>query len=141
MNKLGLIIRREYINKVRNKSFVIMTFVSPIVMVLFALLIGYLTNVNNNSNAKKITVLDQSGLFSDAFKNTNTLTFDYLKDKPLKDAKTEVLSDNAYGLLYIPKKQLKIGNKKLNFSRKKVRACRSSNSCQPQLKNVCLKKI
>ena len=57
MHKLSLIIRREYLAKVRNKSFVIMTFLSPILMVVMIVLIAYLTKVNDNGQ-KVISVFN-----------------------------------------------------------------------------------
>ena len=62
MNKLPLIIKREYIAKVRNKSFVVMTFLSPFLMVGMILLIAYLTQLNDNDN-KVIGVLNESEYF------------------------------------------------------------------------------
>ena len=62
MKHLKIIIEREYLNKIRNKSFIIMTFVSPLIVVAFALIIGFLTDVNSKSNAKDILILDESGL-------------------------------------------------------------------------------
>ncbi|MFJ1378033.1 ABC transporter permease [Capnocytophaga canimorsus] len=102
MKNLKLILKREYLNKIRNKSFIIMTFVSPIIMILFGLLIGYLTNVNNSGKTKKIMVLDRSGYFSQTFKNSSDIEYQYLADKNTDQAKALVQQENAYGLLYIP---------------------------------------
>ena len=79
-----------------------MTFVSPLIVIIFGALIGYLTNVNNSSNQKKIAVLDNSSLFYDSFENTSTVEYQFLKNASLKDAKTIVLAESMYGLLYIP---------------------------------------
>ncbi|MFJ1365931.1 ABC transporter permease [Capnocytophaga canimorsus] len=102
MKNLKLILKREYLNKIRNKSFIIMTFVSPIIMILFGLLIGYLTNVNNSGKTKKIMVLDRSSYFSQTFKNSSDIEYQYLADKNTDQAKALVQQENAYGLLYIP---------------------------------------
>ncbi len=63
MSKLGLIIKREYLAKVRNKSFVIMTFLSPVLMVGMVVLIAYLTKIND-SETRVISVLNESNYFS-----------------------------------------------------------------------------
>ena len=104
MKYLGIITRREYLNKIRNRSFVIMTFVSPLIVVIFALVIGFLTNVNNKSKAKDIVIVDESGLYTNTFENTETIQYEYLSNVSLKDAKAEVLAKSKYGLLYIPDK-------------------------------------
>ena len=102
MKYLGIITRREYLNKIRNRSFVIMTFVSPLILVIFTLVIGFLTNVNNKSKAKDIVIVDESGLYANTFENTETIQYEYLSNVSLKDAKAEVLAKSKYGLLYIP---------------------------------------
>ena len=105
MKHLRIIIEREYLNKIRNKSFIIMTFVSPLIVVAFALIIGFLTDVNSKSNAKDILILDESGLFGNTFSDTETIHYEYLKDKTLQEARAEVLATSKYGLLYIPKEE------------------------------------
>ena len=105
MKHLKIIIEREYLNKIRNKSFIIMTFVSPLIIVAFALIIGFLTDVNSKSNAKDILILDESGLFGTTFTDTETIHYEYLKDKTLQEARAEVLETSKYGLLYIPKEE------------------------------------
>ena len=105
MKHLRIIIEREYLNKIRNKSFIIMTFVSPLIVVAFALIIGFLTDVNSKSNAKDILILDESGLFGTTFSDTETIHYEYLKDKTLQEARAEVLATSKYGLLYIPKEE------------------------------------
>ena len=57
MKFLRIITQREYLNKIRNKSFIIMTFVSPLIMVAFILLIGWLVNINK-SEVKNIAIID-----------------------------------------------------------------------------------
>ena len=105
MKHLKIIIEREYLNKIRNKSFIIMTFVSPLIVVAFAFIIGFLTDVNSKSNAKDILILDESGLFGTTFSDTETIHYEYLKDKTLQEARAEVLATSKYGLLYIPKEE------------------------------------
>jgi ABC-2 type transport system permease protein len=102
MNHLSLITKREYLNKVKNKSFIVMTFVSPIIMVAIFALVAYLTQLNNDK-VRVISVLDQSGLFVDEFNDTDKTKYDILTGIDLEDAKTIVKESENYGLLYIPK--------------------------------------
>ncbi len=101
MSKLMLIIKREYLAKVRNKSFVIMTFLSPILMVGMIVLIAYLTKVND-SEKRIIAVLNESDYFSTDFTTTESTSFIYFKDLDLETAKDSVLDTGYYGLLFIP---------------------------------------
>lgn len=102
MNHLSLITKREYLNKVKNKSFIVMTFVSPIIMVAIFALVAYLTQLNNDK-VRVISVLDQSGLFVDEFNDTDNTKYDILTGIDLDDAKVIVQESENYGLLYIPK--------------------------------------
>ena len=102
MNKLPLIIRREYLAKVRNKSFVIMTFLSPILMVAMVVLIAYLTKLNDNEK-RVIAVLNESDYFSNEFSTTQSTSFINFRDIDLEMAKDSTSNLGFYGLLYIPK--------------------------------------
>ena len=102
MNHLLLIIKREYLNKVRNKSFIIMTFLSPLIMVGIFALVAYLSQLNNDK-VKTISVLDESELFFNQFESTSTLKYETLSGISLADAKKITEENSHYGLLYIPK--------------------------------------
>lgn len=100
MNHLPLIIKREYLNKVKNKSFLIMTILSPIIMVVLIALVAYLSQLNNNTE-RTISVLDKSGELVSVFENTETLTYNILDNLTLEQAKELVKTNEEYGLLYI----------------------------------------
>lgn len=104
MNHLSLIIKREYLNKVRNKSFIIMTFLSPLLMVGIFSLVAYLSQLNNDK-VRTISVLDESGLFAHQFEDDDNLKFELLEDITLEDAKTKAETEEVYGLLFIPKSE------------------------------------
>ncbi|MBT8184426.1 MAG: ABC transporter permease [Eudoraea sp.] len=101
MNKLGLIIKREYLAKVRNKSFVIMTFLSPILMVGMIVLIAYLTKIND-SETRIIAVLNESDFFSTDFEAAGSTSYLNFKNLSLEEAKDSTMSLGFYGLLHIP---------------------------------------
>ncbi|MFK5973956.1 MAG: ABC transporter permease [Flavobacteriaceae bacterium] len=101
MNKLLLIIQREYLAKVRNKSFVIMTFLSPILMVGMVVLIAYLTKINDNE-ARVITILNESDYFSNDFNSTESTSYIKFKGVTLEAARDSTTGMGYYGLLFIP---------------------------------------
>ncbi|WP_340157648.1 ABC transporter permease [uncultured Maribacter sp.] len=101
MNKLPLIIKREYIAKVRNKSFVVMTFLSPFLMVGMILLIAYLTQLNDNDN-KVIGVLNESEYFANEFVTSEATSYINFNNISLAQAKDSTLSLGFYGLIYLP---------------------------------------
>ena len=102
MNHLQLIIKREYLNKVRNKSFIIMTFLSPIIMVGIFTLVAYLSQLNNET-VNTINILDESGLFANYFEDSKTINYTHLENVSLNQAKLVTETSQIYGLLYIPK--------------------------------------
>lgn len=115
MNHLPLIIKREYLTKVRNKSFIIMTFLSPIIFVGIFALVAYLSSLNNDT-VRKIVVLDDSGLFVDEFNNTPHLQYKILSNTSFPEAKKEAETEDVYGFLHIPKTDnLEDLSKKITF--------------------------
>lgn len=104
MDKLYLIIKREFLAKVRNKTFIIMTFLSPLLMIGMIALVAFLTK---SSMEKQSTVayIDQSGIFKEKdLKNSKTIHFENLTDIGLEKAKILVRESIHEGLLFIPKK-------------------------------------
>ncbi|PRX54053.1 ABC transporter permease [Flagellimonas meridianipacifica] len=101
MDKLGLIVKREYLAKVRNKSFIIMTILSPILIVGMILLIVYLTKVNDGEK-RIITVLNESSFFNNEFKPTRGISYVHLRDISLSQAKDSTMTLGYFGLLHIP---------------------------------------
>ena len=116
MSKLKLIIQREFIAKVRNKSFIIMTFLSPLLMVGMGALIFFLTK-QNEGKLKEIVYVDDSGLFTkDHFKDNKTIKYLDLTKLGFEETKKQVEKGSYYGVLYIPKKDsLEILAKSIEF--------------------------
>ncbi len=104
MNHLPLIIKREYLTKVKNKSFIVMTILSPIIMIALIALVAYLSQLNNNK-IKTISVLDESGLVKDIFEDTETTKYHILENITFDDAKQIVKESEGFGLLHIGKNE------------------------------------
>ena len=102
MSKLKLIIQREFIAKVRNKSFIVMTFLSPLIMVGMGALIYFLTQ-KNEEKVKKIVYVDDSGMFlKEDFKDTKTTHYLDYTALGIAETKKRVEEGNYYGVLLIP---------------------------------------
>ena len=103
MDKLKLIVKREYNAKVRNKSFIVMTILAPFLMVGMGLLIFYLSKAND-SDVKTIAYVDEANLLSqDAFKDNKSVHYIDLTNLGEKTAKLQSNTKKYYGLLVIPK--------------------------------------
>ncbi len=100
MNHLPLIIKREYLTKVKNKSFIVMTVLSPIIMMVLFAVVAYLSQLNNNKE-RTISILDESGKISSIFINTDNITYNILDNISFADAKAQVEVKEEYGLLHI----------------------------------------
>ena len=103
MSKLKLIIHREFIAKVRNKSFLIMTFLSPIFLVGMGALVYFLMK-KNDEKVKEIVYVDNSELFTrDDFKDTKTIHYQDFTALGIEETKKKVEGGDYYGALIIPK--------------------------------------
>lgn len=104
MRKLKLIIHREFIAKVKNKSFLIMTFLSPVIMVVMGGLVVFLMK-KNDEKVKEIVYVDASGLFTkENFKDSKTVKYQDYTQLGITETKRKVAKGDFYGVLYIPKK-------------------------------------
>lgn len=86
MNKILLIIKREYLTRVRKKSFLIMTLLGPILIAGFLSLAIYLGM--SDSSVQNVVVVDEAKLVTKTFKDTEFIKFFY---------SNESLSDSAFG--------------------------------------------
>lgn len=101
MDKLWLIIKREYINKVRNRTFVIMTFVSPLIFIGVILLIGWLTSVNS-SDTRQIAILDLTNNdYAELFQDNDDFKYKKLQNLTLDNALDIGESKGYYALIHI----------------------------------------
>lgn len=105
MSIISLIIKREFVAKVRNKSFIVMTFLSPLLFVGIAAFVGYLSSMK--ADTKRIAIHDESGLFVDEFLSLNKkdaeVQYSDLTQIDIKILKDSLAVDLYEGLLYIPK--------------------------------------
>jgi ABC-2 type transport system permease protein len=105
MSMISLIIKREFIAKVRNKSFIVMTFLSPLLFVGIAVFVSYLASMK--ADTKQIAVHDETGFFVADFmaKNKKDSEYQYLDLSVLdvKALKDSITQERFEGVLQIPK--------------------------------------
>ncbi len=99
MNKILLIIKREFLNRVQKKSFLIATIVIPLIFPTTVGLLAYVSK-EQKKNAKKevIYYVDESSTF---LPDTDRYIFKKFSGS-LEDAKNAYLNMDDFGLLYIP---------------------------------------
>ena len=100
MEHFSIITTREYLNKIGNKSFILMTLLLPIILAGLTFLISFLTSINNDSS-KTISVVDNSGYIYQKLDSSDDIIYDLIIDSSLDDAKEISRNNSDYGLLYI----------------------------------------
>ena len=115
MNKINLIIQREYLSRVKKKSFIIMTILGPILMAsmfIIPVVIGLVANTK-----REIQVLDETGWFQGKFKNDNGITYKAFAGTLLA-GKDSVNKGKFYALVYIPKSEINLPSKAIIYAEK-----------------------
>ncbi len=103
MDKILLIIQREYITRVRKKSFIVMIFVVPALILAMGYILSLVgKNSQEISNEQTIKVVDQSTFFAGKFQNIKNLKFE-TSLKALATLKQEASNDENLSLLVIHK--------------------------------------
>ena len=107
MNKILLIIKREYLSRVKKKSFIIMTILGPILIAAIMIVPIWLSM--QKSEKQKVQVIDDSFLFRDLIPEKDFIHFDYPPIK-FEDAEKGFYDTNYDAILYIPHNILSGGN-------------------------------
>ena len=100
LKKLGIIIQREYLNKVKKKSFLLTTFGVPILFAgMYAVMLFVMLKAEGDS--KRIAVIDNSGIVMEKLENTKLITFTQLSETDPEAVKNRLGDYDADVLLYI----------------------------------------
>lgn len=92
MNKLNLIIQREYLTRVRKKSFIIMTLLIPVLMVGISFFPLWLATLNEGS-VKNIAVIDNTGIYAPELRSTDQFVFQIIDRSGEKDSHDRIGKD------------------------------------------------
>ena len=100
LKKLGIIIQREYLNKVKKKSFLLTTFGVPILFAgMYAVMLFVMLKAEGDS--KRIAVIDNSGIVMEKLEDTKLVTFKQLSETDPEAVKNRLGEYDADILLYI----------------------------------------
>ena len=111
LSKLGIIIRREYLNKVKKKSFLIITFLAPILFAAICILPSIIM-MGTKEETKKIGVVDRSGLVTPYLENNDVTEYIFLEDVDPEVVKTNLKEYGIDVLLSIS--ELDVENRTVN---------------------------
>lgn len=94
---ISIIIGREYLNRVKKKSFLIITFAAPILFAALCILPSVIM-MGAKEEAKKIAVVDSSGIMMDKLSDTETISYSDCTGTPVDSLKNnlDALGFDAY---------------------------------------------
>lgn len=78
MSKISLIIQREYLTRVKKKSFIVMSIIGPLLFAAMMVLPAWFSTMEDTSE-KNIAVIDQTGKYKDVIKDTEYIKFNWLR--------------------------------------------------------------
>lgn len=122
MNKILLIIQREYLSRVRKKSFIVMTLLTPIIVAGFYGMIIYFSIQGASSTNNRIAVVNDNKTLTEKIASTKNTTYVYV-GKSLTAMKASLKNENYDYILYLPEFSLDnpsgiqlLGTKQAGFS-------------------------
>jgi len=92
MNRLSLVIQREYLTRVRKKSFIILTILMPFLMVALSIVPLWLSTLNDGS-VKNVAVIDNTGLYAPLLKSSDLYQFQIIKEAEQQESEPKVGRD------------------------------------------------
>jgi ABC-2 type transport system permease protein len=112
MNKSLLILRREYLTRVKKKSFIILTLLIPLMMAALTILPAYLATMDDKEE-RTIAVYDPTGLILNKLDNNGYTKFHYIPEQEYNELSKNFKSNKFYALLFIPPNILTINQAEL----------------------------
>ena len=109
MSKISLIIQREYLTRIRKKSFIIMSVLGPLIFAAYILIPMYFATLEDKEE-KTMVVIDESKLFTEygddgpefVIPGTEYLTFQVVEGVPIETFRESFDESGYYGILFIP---------------------------------------
>lgn len=114
MNPIGTIIKREYLSRVKKRTFIIMTILGPLLFAALMVVPVLLTMIEDKEE-KTIYVIDNSFVFENKFKNSELLKFVYNPETKLDSAISWMEKGDFYGVLHIPSSIVETSKAKAKF--------------------------
>ncbi len=94
MSKIGLIISQEYRNRVAKKSFLLMTFLTPILMAALIVTPIFLASIKDDEE-RVVAVVDETGLYEEFFEGlvSEDCSFEVIKEQIIGSKEQEMGGD------------------------------------------------
>lgn len=102
LRTIGVIINREYSTRVKKKTFLLTTFLVPVLLALCGVTMGVVM-VNVKEKTKTVAVVDESGIVMSYLKNSEQISFQDMSSEPLDTVKARLADLGLDGVLSISK--------------------------------------
>ena len=102
LRTIGVIINREYSTRVKKKTFLLTTFLVPVLLALCGVAMGVMM-VNVKEKTKTVGVVDESGIVMSYLKNSEQISFQDMSSEPLDTVKARLADLGLDGVLSISK--------------------------------------
>lgn len=102
LRTIGVIINREYSTRVKKKTFLLTTFLVPVLFVACFAILGVVM-VNVKEKTKTVAVVDESGIVMSYLKNSEQISFQDMSSEPLDTVKARLADLGLDGVLSISK--------------------------------------
>lgn len=100
MNKIFIIIKREYLSRVKKRSFLILTFLTPLLIAgIYAFMIWMI--MKDDTEKRNIAVINESSL-EQPVNSTEFTSFQYFNNMSFEEGKKLLEDQHFYALLRIP---------------------------------------
>ncbi len=103
MNKILLIVQREYTSRVKKKSFLLTTFLVPLFFIAMYVGIFFLTKKSFEDSHATVYVIDMEGSIADELKDTKNITYKVTQNSVKEQLEELKEGDDNRSLLIIPK--------------------------------------
>jgi len=101
MNNTFLILKQEYLKRVKKKSFILLTILTPFLLAgVYGAVIYF--SIKDDTEERSIAVYDESTLFLGQFDDSGTTKYTFIQKEEYNDLKANLKGSDYYGLLYIP---------------------------------------
>lgn len=105
MNKIWIIFKREYLTRVKKKSFLILTILTPLLFAGIMFVPGYLAT-RESQEEHKVAVCDRSAIFLGELKDSKSTCFHFIPEEEFNNIKENLKTNEYYALLDIPQSVL-----------------------------------
>lgn len=105
MKNIILIAKREFFTQVKKKSFIILTLLTPLLIIVFGGVVSLMFQANETQ--MQISVIDKSGLFKDKLKSDQNIRYVFSSEETEKSLiKALETTEEMNGVMIIPKKEI-----------------------------------